>query len=88
MTEETVAIDEPANTQHEMFETLIGAMPDHHREYLIGFERREPDWSLLKIYHVVELPAIRWRQRNLGKLKPVQRSALVELLRSFLELRA
>jgi len=88
MTEETVAIDELVQTQHEMIEVLIGAMPDHHREFLIGFERGEPDWSLLKIGHVAALPAIRWRQYNLDKLKPDQRSALVELLRSSLERRA
>lgn len=88
MTEATVAIDELVQTQHEMIEVLIGAMPDHHREFLIGFERGEPDWSLLKIGHVAELPAIRWRQRNLDKLKPDQRSALVELLRNSLRRRA
>lgn len=88
MTEETVAIEELVKTQHEMIEVLIGAMPDHHREFLIGFERGEPDWSLLKIGHVAELPAIRWRQRNLDKLRPDQRSALVELLRTSLGRRA
>ncbi|MBU1314430.1 MAG: nucleotidyl transferase AbiEii/AbiGii toxin family protein [Alphaproteobacteria bacterium] len=88
MTEETVAIDELVQTQHEMIEVLIGGMPDYHREFLIGFERGEPDWSLLKIGHVAELPAIRWRQYNLDKLKPDQRSALVELLRTSLGRRA
>lgn len=88
MTEETVAIDELVKTQNEMIEALIGAMPDRHREFLIGFERGEPDWSLLKIGHLAELPAIRWRQRNLGKLKPDQRTALVELLRTSLGRRA
>ncbi|KJF65127.1 nucleotidyl transferase AbiEii/AbiGii toxin family protein [Rhizobium nepotum] len=88
MTEETVAIDELVQTQHEMIEMLIGGMPDHHREFLIGFERGEPDWSLLKIGHVAELPAIRWRQYNLDKLKPDQRSPLIELLRTSLERRA
>ncbi|MDA5630850.1 MULTISPECIES: nucleotidyl transferase AbiEii/AbiGii toxin family protein [Agrobacterium] len=88
MTEEVVAIEELIETQHEMIVVLIGGMPDHHREFLIGFERGEPDWSLLKIGHVAELPAIRWRQRNLDKLKPEQRSALVELLQSSLARRA
>ncbi|MBB4123981.1 nucleotidyl transferase AbiEii/AbiGii toxin family protein [Martelella radicis] len=85
MTEEAVAIEELIETQHEMIEMLIGGMPDHHCEFLIGFERGEPDWSLLQISHVADLPAIRWRQRNLDKLKPEQRSALVELLQSSLE---
>lgn len=88
MTEETVPIDELVKTQHTMISALIGTMPDHHREFLIGFERGETDWSLLNIGHAAELPAIRWRQRNLDKLKPDQRSTLVELLRSSLERRA
>tara|TARA_B100000378_G_scaffold264805_1_gene248806 strand:+ start:219 stop:1142 length:924 start_codon:yes stop_codon:yes gene_type:complete len=88
MTEEIVAIEELIETQHEMIEMLIGGMPDYHREFLIGFERGEPDWSLLKIGHVAELPAIRWRQRNLDKLSPEQRSVLIELLQSSLERRA
>jgi len=87
MTEEVIAIEELIKTQHEMIETLIGGMSDHHRAFLIGFERGEPDWSLLRISHVAELPAIRWRQRNLDKLNPEQRSDLVELLRASLERR-
>ncbi|MCZ7889460.1 hypothetical protein [Agrobacterium salinitolerans] len=35
---------------------LIGGMPDHHREFLIGFERGEPDWSLLKIGMLQSFP--------------------------------
>ncbi|KAB2766047.1 nucleotidyl transferase AbiEii/AbiGii toxin family protein [Brucella anthropi] len=88
MTEEVVHIEELIEAQQQMIEVLIGGMPDEHREFLIGFERGEPDWSLLKIGHVAELPAIRWRQRNLDKLKRDQRSTLVELLRSSLERRA
>jgi predicted nucleotidyltransferase component of viral defense system len=87
MTDEVVTIEELIKTQHEMIEALIGSMPDHHREFLIGFERGEPEWSLLKIDRLADLPAIRWRQRNLDKLKPEQRSALVELLQSSLQRR-
>ncbi|MBB5041076.1 nucleotidyl transferase AbiEii/AbiGii toxin family protein [Shinella fusca] len=88
MTEEVVAIEELIKTQHAMIDALIGGMPDHHREFLICFERGEPDWSLLKISHVAELPAVRWRQRNLDKLKHEQRSILVDLLQSSLQRRA
>jgi predicted nucleotidyltransferase component of viral defense system len=88
MTEEVIAIGELIETQHEMIEVLIGGMPDHHRAFLIGFERGEPDWPLLNISHVAELPAIRWRQRNLDKLSSDQRAGLVELLQSSLERRA
>ncbi|MBO9462466.1 nucleotidyl transferase AbiEii/AbiGii toxin family protein [Labrenzia sp. R5_0] len=84
MTEEDVAIEELIKTQQEMIGKLIGEMPDRHREFLIGFERGEPDWSLLNIAHVADLPAIRWRQHNLDKLNADQRAALVKLLEAAL----
>ena len=85
MTDEVVAIEDLIKTQDEMIDALIGNMPEHHREFLIGFERGEPEWSLLKIDRLADLPAVRWRQRNLDKLKPEQRTALVELLQSSLQ---
>lgn len=85
MTGEPVTIDELIETRQTMMDSLIGGMPDRHRDFLIGFEHGEPDWSLLSIGHAAELPAIRWRQHNLDKLRPDQRSALVAVLRSSLE---
>jgi hypothetical protein len=42
---------------------------------------------LLGIPHAPELPAIRWRQRNLDRLSAEKRSALVSLLERSLEQR-
>lgn len=88
MAEEPVAIEELIDTQRQLFASLIGGMSDRHREFLIGFERGEPDWSLLTISHVADLPAVRWRQQNLDKLDTDRRSALVDLLEASLERRA
>jgi hypothetical protein len=52
-------------------------MPDDHRRFLITFEQGEPDWPLLGLDHVPELPAIRWRQLNLDKLDQTARTKLV-----------
>lgn len=85
MTEEPVAIEDLIQTQHELIENLIGGMPEKHREFLMGFERGKPDWSLLTIPNIADLPAVRWRQRNLDKLNAAKRSALVDLLAVSLE---
>ncbi len=87
MTAEPVSLDELVEARRAMLDSLIGGMPDHHRAFLIGFERGEPEWPLLTIGHVAELPAVRWRQQNLDKLKPGQRAALVASLQSSLERR-
>ena len=51
--------------------------PRGHRRFLLSFKRGEPDWSLLRIPGVSELPAVRWRQQNLDKLTRDERIRLV-----------
>lgn len=84
MTDDIIDIDELISTQTEMIDLLIGKMPDQHRQFLIGFESGTPDWSMLNISDAAELPAIKWRQLNLDKLRADKRTALVDLLKSSL----
>jgi predicted nucleotidyltransferase component of viral defense system len=44
MTADAVPIDDLIATQGTMFEVLLDQMPEHHREFLIGFEEGRPDW--------------------------------------------
>lgn len=85
MTEQPVPLEDLLEAQDRMIRSIIGDMPDRHRKFLLGFERREPDWSLLHVPHAKELPAVRWRERNLDKLDADQRAALVASLERALE---
>lgn len=80
MTREFVPLEELTYTRALLLEEIVGRMPDEHRQFLIGFERGEPDWSLLGLDAVWNLPAVRWRQRNLNELNAESRSKLVESL--------
>jgi hypothetical protein len=46
-------------------------MPEAHRRFLISFERGEPEWNLLGVADVADLPTVLWRQHNLDTLSPV-----------------
>jgi hypothetical protein len=59
-------------------------MPDLHRQFLISFERGEPDWPLLGVPGAAELPAVKWRQQNLDKLTKGKRAELVAALEKVL----
>ncbi|WP_170760722.1 nucleotidyl transferase AbiEii/AbiGii toxin family protein [Ruegeria lacuscaerulensis] len=80
MTETAVGIEDLIQTQQNLIADLIGNMPDKHRKFLIRFEHGEPDWSLIRTPHASELPAVKWRQRNLDSLPPERRAELVALL--------
>lgn len=85
MTEEPVKLDALLEAREMMIDAMIGEMPNEHREFLISFEQGEPDWSLLALDGIADLPAVRWRQQNLERLSKAQRLALVEQLKRVLE---
>lgn len=80
MTETDVSLDDLLEAREALVATITGAMPAHHRQFLIGFERGRPDWSLLDVDGAADLPAVRWRQHNLDKLEPAEREKLADRL--------
>jgi hypothetical protein len=77
MTREPVTLEALLAAREELVAGIVGAMPDHHRAFLLSFERGEPDWPSLAVENAALLPAVRWRQHNLDTLKPEARATLV-----------
>lgn len=80
MTEDPVSLAELSATRDRLIAMIVGDMPQEHRDFLLSFERGTPDWDLLGIPGVSDLPAVKWRQINLDKLSQQKRAALVEAL--------
>ncbi|EQD57313.1 protein containing DUF1814 [mine drainage metagenome] len=81
MTENPVALDELLAVREATIEAIISDMPDAHRQFLVSFERGKPNWPLLGLERITELPAVRWRQQNLDKLDEKAHAALVDNLK-------
>jgi hypothetical protein len=84
MTNTPVSVDDLVAAREQLIEIIVDQMPADHRKFLISFERGEPDWSLLGLDGVKDLPAVRWRQANLDKLSVDRRAALVTQLEEVL----
>lgn len=84
MTEKPVALEALTEAREALIAEVVGAMPDDHRRLLLGFKRGEPDWDLLGLPHVADLPAVRWKQQNLDRLSPERRAALAGALEQVL----
>lgn len=80
MTEQPVPLDALLEAREALIADIVGKMPAEHRRFLIGFERGTPDWSLLGLAGAADLPAVRWRQRNLDMLSSAARAKLVTRL--------
>lgn len=83
MTAEPIALEVLLQTRDRLFAELPPALDAHERHFLRTLVRAEPDWSLLNIPHLAELPAVRWRVQNLQELarrSPARFRALADTL--------
>ena len=79
MTAAPVALKALLETRERLFRELPAALDANEREFLRSLVRAQPDWSLLDIPHLAELPAIRWRSQNLEQLSRSQPGRFLQL---------
>ena len=84
MTESPVTLDELVETREQLIAEVVGSMPQTHKDMLISFKAGEPDWSLIDVPHAADLPAVKWRQKNLNKLDADRRIVLLDNLKAVL----
>ncbi len=80
MTREDVEIDQLLEVQSTLPQRIVAALTDKHREFLIGFKQGNPDWSLLPFPDIESLPAVHWKQQNLGKMDNAKREQTIKKL--------
>lgn len=68
MTVDPVSMDELLGTRETMVEILRQHLDDSARRFLMTFHELQPDWDALGLPAVQDLPAIRWKIRNLERL--------------------
>jgi predicted nucleotidyltransferase component of viral defense system len=86
MTVEPVDVAELEKARTDLIAAVVSDMPQGHRRFLVGFEKGQPDWELLGLDGVKDLPAVIWRQHNLDSLKEEVRTALVASLERALKM--
>jgi len=67
MTSDDVALADLHTARKELIADVVGNMPENHKDFLCSFYRRMPDWALLGIDGVKNLPAVKWRELNLDR---------------------
>lgn len=72
MTTNEIAMHTLLKARDRLFQEVPRKLTPAQRRFLIGLARGEPDWSLLRCAHADELPALRWKIRNLEILKHKQ----------------
>jgi len=68
MTAEPVELEALLSARERMITELHAGLDANERQFLLSLARNEPDWSLLGIEHLEQLPGIRWKLANLERL--------------------
>lgn len=76
MTAEPVELAELLSTRERLIAELQEYLSPPERRFLLSLANAKPDWSLLEIEHLEELPAIRWKLQNLEQLARVNPAKL------------
>ncbi len=69
MTTQSIALDELVAARKRLRADLAGSLSEKQRAFLLSLVRAEPNWKLMSCSHLSEMPALRWKLRNLDKLR-------------------
>lgn len=71
MTEESIPLKTLTETRELLFETVQAMLTEDHKQFLISLASAEPDWSLLNIQHLSDMPALKWKVQNINLLRDI-----------------
>jgi len=69
MTLQPTELSRLLETRDRMIDELHTGLDADERRFLLSLVRAQPEWDLLGISHVSELPAVRWKLHNLARLQ-------------------
>lgn len=69
MTTEPVELDALLAARERMMRELQQGLNADERRFLLSLVAAEPEWSLLGVPHLEQLPGVRWKLQNLERLR-------------------
>jgi predicted nucleotidyltransferase component of viral defense system len=80
MTDEDVEHDELVAVRDRLIETIRNTLTENEKKFLLSIKQGEPNWDLLPVAGIDQLPAIQWKLVNIRKMgKKKQKESLQKL---------
>ena len=84
MAEIDIPLEELMAVREQLVALIHHGLTDGEKRFLLSFKNRDPDWALLELKNVSELPAIKWKQINLAKMPDEKHRQALEKLKEVL----
>jgi predicted nucleotidyltransferase component of viral defense system len=86
MTADDVEYDELVAVREQLVRSINNAMTENERRFLLSIKQGQPDWELMPVACIGQLPAIQWKLINIRKMDKDKQLASLQKLRSVLGL--
>ena len=80
MTREEVSLEDLQEIQRNLANTILRALDDDEKEFLVSVKRGKPEWDRIGIEHLARLPAIQWKLINIRKMGSAKQKAALDKL--------
>lgn len=86
MTENVVSYNELIETRQRLISIINTNLTSSERQFLISLKQGEPDWKLLNLPGIEQLPSIKWKILNIRKMEQNKHRQQLESLKKVLEI--
>jgi hypothetical protein len=84
MIEIPVTVEELEEVRERLIQTIHSGLSEDEKQFLVSFKARKPDWPLLGLDGVKDLPAVKWKMMNLGKMSADKHTKALKTLEEVL----
>ena len=84
MVREPVLLQTLLDARERLVSALHAELTEEDRAFLLSVKGRKPDWSLIDLPGIADLPAVRWKLVNLDRMSEAKHAAALDRLRRVL----
>lgn len=84
MTLEQVSYEDMEKTRKELVSMIAGDLTVEEKQFIVSVKEGVPRWDLIGIEGVENLPAVKWKVLNIGRMSPSKHKKAVRKLRDYL----
>ncbi|MBW2002573.1 MAG: nucleotidyl transferase AbiEii/AbiGii toxin family protein [Deltaproteobacteria bacterium] len=84
MIPEDVTCEDLHTTRDDLVSMLRSELTTEERRFIVSVKQGRPRWGLLALEGIENLPAVRWKLLNIGKMDPSKHQKAVHKLRDYL----
>ncbi|HKI79066.1 MAG TPA: hypothetical protein VKA26_11045, partial [Ignavibacteriaceae bacterium] len=84
MTEQETSLEDLVNVRSLLIEIIKNELTADEKKFLLSFKSMNPQWELLGLNGIENLPSVKWKLINLAKMKAKEHEMAYKKLEEYL----